>query len=476
MKRPEGSWSVYALWLLPTVLATLFAVATGFNGLYGQDSFEYLRYSRSLHGLIAEGIPAGNFFWPVLYPLSGAFLSFLLPDLFSLQLISLVCYGLTGWFLHRILVRIRPGKTAEAKLLVMLFFFLSPFILRYAMTVMSELLAMFLVCASLYSYLAFLNKRRPGHFLLLITAGLAAGFTRYPAFIILAPAIVHAFLIFLRKFHAGYFALTVVMSAILVFAELGLHGRWTTSVFGQPHFTGWSVCNFFRSSFETTDGHLVYRFPNILYVFSNTVNPGFIFAGAILAVMFRRADADNVFLKVLSASFLLYALFLAGLTFQNDRVLLLSFPLVIILFSGPFIRAAGYLSRLRRRYVVLIILLAAVIQAGLFYRAFRPFYGNSRTAKILAEEVRRYPGRTVYTFNAEQALEAYKVGNTVISLYPAKLDSFQVHALVLFNPAAFSTQWKGYNPMTNWETLNTDYRLKTLKILPDGWLLCEIRN
>jgi hypothetical protein len=474
MKTPQRSRPLLITCIIPVVMAALFAGLTGFNGLYGQDSFEYLRYSRSLHSFMAEGIPPGIFFWPVVYPLSGALLSFLLSDTLSLQLISLVCYGFTGWFILRILLQINPGSPRLLKVYVVLFFFLSPFVLRYAMTVMSELMAFCLISAALYAYFMFFVDRHPKYFFWMVSAAVAAGFTRYPAFIILAPPLVHALILFLRKFHPVYFVLTVAAAGILLVAELSLHGRWAGSVFGQPHFAGWSVMNFFRTTFETSDGHLEYKLPNILYVFTNLVHPGFIFAGAVLLLMLRKADAGSLFFKILLGSFFLYSLFLAGLTFQNDRVLLLTFPLVIILFSYPFIRLSSIIARLHGSYIVLIILLAVCIQTGLFYRAFLPFYKNSRTAKILAEEVKRYPGRVVYTFNAEQALKAYGVGNPVISMYPDKLDTFRINSLVLFNPDGSAGQWSGYNPMMNWEKLNTAYHLKKLKTLPDGWLLCEI--
>ena len=75
-------------WILFPVLLLIFNLLTGFNGLYGQDSFEYLRYSRELHEYLSGGELPGTFFWPVLYPLSGAVVSFFLPDVLSLQVVS----------------------------------------------------------------------------------------------------------------------------------------------------------------------------------------------------------------------------------------------------------------------------------------------------------------------------------------------------------------------------------------------------
>ena len=67
------------LWIVLPVLLLIGNLLAGFNGLYGQDSFEYLRYSRALHHYLSAGVLPGPFHWPLFYPLSGALLSFILP-------------------------------------------------------------------------------------------------------------------------------------------------------------------------------------------------------------------------------------------------------------------------------------------------------------------------------------------------------------------------------------------------------------
>ncbi|MCW8823527.1 MAG: hypothetical protein OQK63_05540, partial [Ignavibacteriaceae bacterium] len=77
--------------ILPSIIFLVLLIFFKFNGLYGQDSHEYYRYSKDIIKFLTGGPLPANFHWPVLYPLFGAILSFVIPDpLLCLQLISFV--------------------------------------------------------------------------------------------------------------------------------------------------------------------------------------------------------------------------------------------------------------------------------------------------------------------------------------------------------------------------------------------------
>ncbi len=89
-------------YLIPTVIFFAVIFIWKFNGLYGQDSHEYLRYSRSLSLFFSDGKTLNNFFWPVYYPLSGAILSFIkFSNILSLQLISLASFLFAIFYVKR---------------------------------------------------------------------------------------------------------------------------------------------------------------------------------------------------------------------------------------------------------------------------------------------------------------------------------------------------------------------------------------
>lgn len=58
------------------VLFILIHLILDFDGLYGQDSYEYLRYTKALHFYFKTGIPPGDYFWPLFYPIIGSIFSF----------------------------------------------------------------------------------------------------------------------------------------------------------------------------------------------------------------------------------------------------------------------------------------------------------------------------------------------------------------------------------------------------------------
>jgi hypothetical protein len=531
MKRGSGfTFSEFPVWIIPPMLLLFFALASGFNGLYGQDSFEYLRYSRAIHTFLTQGTYPGTFFWPVLYPLSGALLSFILPDILSLQLISIVSYGFTCFFLGRILQHLYPGKQKETRLYIMLFFCLSPFILRYSLTIMSEPMTLLFITAFFYYWLVFTDGKRQKYFMGVVFFGCAAVNTRYPAFIILIIPFLHSVFNFFRRFNPIVFAASLVI-VLLIF----LPGIWMKivepgSILGRSDFLYWSWINYFKRSFITTDGTKIYMLPNICYVFKNLIHPGYIFAGLLFLFFIRKEETRSLFFRILLLVILVYALFLAGLPFQNDRVLLLSFPLVVILFSCSFItltekyslhlqsqypessfslsrrgsqkkrevsqkidnlcinfaklcdklcatlRETAIFRPLRPYLKHLVIISVIVVQMILFYGSFRPFYRNNKTTKTIALKMLEYPGRKIYTFNIDMALKGYGVTNETVNLWSNKIDFFEPGGLVLLNFADSQNQWKGMNPMLNWERLTKTHHLKVVESFPEGWNLYEITN
>jgi hypothetical protein len=462
------------LWVIAPVLLFLFNVTIGFNGMYGQDSFEYLRYSRALHDYFTEGVLPGQFWWPVIYPLAGSLFSFFLPDILALQMVSIIGYGMTFYFLQKILLRIHANKASVVNLYLLLFFFLSPFVMRYSSTVMSESLATAFIVGFFYFYLLFIENKNHKHLLLAVFFGCAAINTRYASFMVLVVPGIHTLYLFTRQLRIKYLVYIILIVMIFFVPDFYLHLYQPGSISDQPHLSHWSFLNYFRRSFSTADGLLSYRFPNIAYVFSNLFYPGFIFAGGLMLIFFRLKTISSVFMKIIAATILFYALFLAGLTFQNDRILMLTFPCILLLLSGTYLELSEWVKRRKAFYFRIMVILVIIIQLGLFYRAFKPFYENSKTIKTVSERMLQYPDKPVYTFNIDMALKAYGVKNEIISLWDKKITDFQPGSLVLFNYTNTAEQWKSMNPMLNWEELHRAHQLGLLENLPGGWQLFEI--
>ena len=101
----------------------------GFNGLYGQDSHEYYRYSKAITNFFKTGSSPGDYFWPVYYPILGSFFGFVIGNLFSLQFISSLSLSGSLYFLFKIMKEIF-GEQKNLSLYILITFLLSPFVFR----------------------------------------------------------------------------------------------------------------------------------------------------------------------------------------------------------------------------------------------------------------------------------------------------------------------------------------------------------
>ena len=63
-----------------------------FNGLYGQDSYEYCRYSNCWKLFFTTGQKPSDFIWPIYYPFIGSLFALVFKTHFALQLISIFSF------------------------------------------------------------------------------------------------------------------------------------------------------------------------------------------------------------------------------------------------------------------------------------------------------------------------------------------------------------------------------------------------
>lgn len=467
-------------WYIGFLIAlVVFVLLSGFNGLYGQDSYEYLRFTKALVLFYKSGISPGGFFWPLLYPITGSVLSFVFGATFSLQLISIFSLVGSAVFLEKINRLLYPEKAGQGKVYVFLAFMLSPYILRASLVVMSDMLCVFMITGAWYCLFKYRSLPSNKYLIWFSAFAVAAITTRYAAIVVLfIPLVVVAYhIINDRRWKVA--AISIIVWAIVILPYYLLHRHLPFAFIKNDWLTTWSFANFFRSDFITDGGGIAhYNTWNVIYVFYNLAHPAFCFAGILFTVLslkyLKKMRAEVIFTM---ASIVLYALFLAGIPFQNLRFLILSFPLVVVLLYPAFIRIINYLCEGRgmgKMKVNAIYLIAAVIQIALFCRVLMPFYHDSKIEKQLTAVILQYPGLPLYTFSVDGALKAYGVSNTIINLYDVKLDTLKQapgEKLVLFNEKQWAEPWRGKNPMLNWNYIKHTFTLTKVKDLPDGWQL-----
>ncbi|WP_157821885.1 glycosyltransferase family 39 protein [Tenacibaculum sp. Bg11-29] len=476
MKSNKLSISFYEiciLFLIPFLFLFTLRII-GFDGLYGQDSYEYLRYLKVIKEYIGTGAHPKSFYWPVLYPFIGALLSFLIEDnIFSLTLLSCISFFITCLYTLKT-IRILYPKTQVSFLYVLIFCSFCPFLLKMGLIVMSDAMAITFVVLSFYFFFLFYyNNTSLIPVFIFITC---AFMTRYPSIFVTLPILFFCSYLVIRRKKWKPFIISLFFSFVITIPFIIFQRDELFKATSNSFLNSWSIQNFFSRSHVTVDGVNTYLFPNIVYVFYVFFHPGFIFIGVLLS--FFAIKNHKLLLsfpqKLLGISIAIYILFLAGIPFQNPRILALTFPLVLLLFFPFFSNFIN--TKSIKKFIFPISITAIILQFFLWKKTFNSILIRSNIEKEITVMLKPYQGNTLYSFDLDIAIQGrglnFEYRNMFISLYK------DIHKkdLILFDPLRYSYQWKNKNPMLNWEFIHSNYELKVLETNPNGWKLYEVNS
>ena len=399
----------------------------------------------------------------------GTVIGNVLTALWSIVFLAFIGLGVLMLKLVR-----RQGLTGHvADGLVLLGIGASPFLMRHAMVVMSDIPALSLVMAG-FACVVFARERRPAwwYFSAALAWGLAMAM-RFAAVPVVVAALV--FLLLNRLPGAARRG-----SAVLLVVLAGVAGilctfrpDWLAAQLVGTPLEDWSALNLFRAELHSDDGVLHYRFPNLIYVLSIAVHPGFLPIGALLLPFFRREDLRSFISGLAGTMLVVYLLFTAGLPFQNDRVMLMAQPLIVLVLAPAFGRAwVWYESHALRPTLLSVVI--AVAQIGLFVRAISPFIHSAEIEKDLAAVVGSMDAHHVYTHGMGPALSNYCPGTEVTELWYGRIERFEPGALVLVAPQNLEEQWQGLHPWENWVRV-WEQGVERVEERPDGWVIVRVR-
>ncbi|MCG2610858.1 glycosyltransferase family 39 protein [Flavobacterium sp. SM15] len=458
--------------LLPLLLWIVAYFGFSFDGLYGQDAYEYLRYTAALRTFLESRTPPGDYFWGVYYPILGSLLSFVLPSsTLSLQLISVGSLLLSGLYLKKIIQRVYKQKNGTV--VPLLFFILSPIVLVHSILVMSDMLACCLTILAVYHLLYFIEKVDSKRFLFGSIFVALAVLTRYASIVVLFPFCVMAFyqLLLHRKFKTLIISILIVGLASL--PHLAIRSQNSLQFLSHQWLQSWSFTNLFQSHFITIDGEIQYPVINMIYSLFPFFHPVFLVFGLFLFGYFikKRTFWLSNYQKLFLVSIVMYGLFLGGIPFQNKRFLLLCFPLVIV-FLFPLIKQL--MTQFKNKKTVVGCIIIIQISIGFYYA--KPFYQRNKLEQTIAKELKPFQGNTLYAFDIDIALKGRKLDFNYKSLWKEKLQQFDKNALLLVNEKQLQKQWQGKNPLHNWETLQKQYKLEKINAFEGDFNLYRIGN
>jgi hypothetical protein len=465
--HPATAWAALLL-----LIMLLLRLITGFNGLYGQDSYAYLLQSQAWQDSFRGGPHPPPFFWPEGYPVLGAIAGMAMPVGTALQLISMLSAVATLYFCIRLGRELFPSLRQQGAILFLLVG-LSPWGLRSGMLVMSDSLGVALLAAAGWWAWKYWKE---GQWAAMAAASLALGLAvsvRYP---LALPGLLPVTLL-----AAGAWKRRDVR-AVLFPALIGgvagghflLHDGMQGGLIGH-HFLGeWSLQNWFRRDFNMQDGQFHYRMINIFYALGAFWHPGLVGLGVValpLGVVWKTFARERR-LQVMALTAVVYLLFVAGIPFQNPRFLLPVLPLVGLIYLPVPGKAA---EKLGRKWMLVAGIAVAITHLTLMGFTSRKLLTSSRLEQEMANWPAPGVNKVVYTFGMDGALKVYRPDLKVVNLWDAPLQDAQAGAWLLFNEEAFREQWQGKNPMVNFDMLREKYDLKELKTYQGGWVWYEIR-
>lgn len=466
----RNSFSYPAIVIVSAVLICLFfRFVVGFDGLYGQDSYEYLRYANSIKTYLTKGISPGDYFWPLWYPITGVLVSFIVQDMaLSLQLVSALSLAIVVLNSSKIIRLLNPGLNNRMNnLYSILFIGLSSYVFRLGFIVMSDMLTLAFVVTCFYYLITATSSLKFHHILLGFVLASLACMTRYPAFIIVAPMCIYTGWVFIRKNKNWYYIIAVlIISLVPLIPHILIRYNRVTAFIHHDWLTLWSIKNFFKSHFVSQDGASTYLLPNILYSFGGLFHPRYsLFAIFLLVAGFRKIRWNRITL-VITISITTYLFFIAGIPFQNNRFLLLGQPLLmIVIFSAAYHLIHPWKSTVK----VTMIALTLVVQTTLLPLGFYSVFVRNRFERNLHQYLKTINSPSIYTMDVDIALTGRGYPSPIYNIFTQIYPDPDTTAIIIYNEKSFNRQWKGMNPAINWNNFNRSFELKEIKHFSNGY-------
>ncbi|MBQ4821773.1 glycosyltransferase family 39 protein [Aquimarina sp. MMG016] len=447
----------------------------GFDGLYGQDSYEYLRYSKAIQIYLEGGQHPGSFYWPVLYPFLGSLFGYVFGNIaFGLHFLTVISFSISLIYLYKTIQLLYPEKSSSVFYYVLIFGLFSPYFLKSGLVVMSDILASMFVMLTYYYF--FKSYQKKNSFASVFIFATCALMTRYATLVITLPVILYITYLVIKRQNFTDIFIGVFFSILICIPFIILQNDNLYEGTSNYFLNSWSFATYFSSSYETVDGLQTYRFPNLIFVLYILTHPGFIFIG-ILLIVFTLKTSINGFShlqKVVLIPIIMYLAFLAGIPFQNIRILGLLFPLVLLFFYPAFIELTSI--KLITQYKQVLGRTCIIIQLLMWSYTFNNVFKRTLFEKQLANSMSFYQGNTLYGFDFDVSLQGRGLDFKYQNMYNDLYVDYKENELVLFNPTLFTKQWEGENPMKNWEYIKQFYNLKTLENFDNGWSLYQIKE
>ncbi|MCB9169498.1 MAG: hypothetical protein H6597_06270 [Flavobacteriales bacterium] len=457
----------------PIVLAWSWVSWQGYQGLNGQDAHDYhliaQGYATWMHGGGARPAMVEH---PHGYPIAGVLLGGLLGStLIGLRAISACSLLLLAGLMIHLVRRARWDRGASIAL-VLTMTASAPFLLRYALTVMSDLPGIALVFGAYVCCLHWIAGGADRWLVLSLLVAALALTVRLATAPMLCALVAGVLILRIQDPGKRRLVLTLVMAVSALFAAAWSFWPRMHIAPLRPLLGDWSLLALFERVHRSDDGLLRYALPNVLYLLKVAVHPGFIPLGIVLLPFARRKDLNTPEARLALWPMLGYLLFIGGMPYQNDRVLLMAQPFVAVLFFPAFGRAWARLVGARVRWAITLIVVMG--QLALSMRAVRPFVRQAQLERELAGRIQMRHPQLVYTHGMGAAFRDLCPDVPVRELWYGVVEDFQSGGLVVVQPLSLEQQWQGEMPWINYRHA-LGQGLTYAALDPEGWVVQGVK-
>jgi len=503
------------LFLAALALRLALVIHYRFDGLYGQDAFEYFKYGRELWQAQGRVPLPGRVYWPLGYPYLMA-LSFLVTGVRPLggQWVSLLAGSavvpLTVLLARDLLVRSGLERTAaqRAGLVAGVLVLVCGQLVQSSLVVMSDAPGVFWATLSAWALVRAEGTRRPPWLVLAACALAVAVMTRWENGLLILPW--SLYWLFDERCnsverqgiaplpHASrstfYVPVAVALAAAgLVFAPQAVQSVADPgSSVGHAWLQGWNPANALLRDFVNADGIFHYRWPVALEYAQPAFHPFFlfpIFTPALLVGLWVLWRGVTVWRRLAGAALLLigwplaqYA-FLAGIPYENARFGLAFFPPLAILVG---LGANALWAAAPRWGRAVLVLAGAIGLVGTIWWGWRttlnsPIGIKQADLDTIAWVQSRVPADSrVLAFGLTATLEFYtpltvrEFFNETPETLAALLADGRPTYLIL-NVGSVETQWQGRAPQINLHWLRDGPGLEEIG-QRNGYTLYRVRQ
>lgn len=463
-----------------------------FDGLYGQDAYDYYNYAVSVRAGLAQGQVFPPFFWPVGYPLHVAAASWMVGvQPLAGQIVSVIAGALiaplTFALAREAWLPVNPQRARRAGVIAGLIVAMAGQLMISSLSIMSDATGLAWATASAWLTLRYARTLRPATLLLASVTLSVAVITRWVFGLLALPWVTCVVLAWRRAwpsiglrraFLLG--VMTVAAGGVLVGTQL-LSGDSHT---GDLQVVGWDPTNAFRSEVVNTDGTFRYALPIGLFYLQPLVVPSYLFPLLVpvwLVGLWSLGQPLAPVRALLIGWPLIGYIFLAGIAWQNPRFALAFFPPLAVWAGLGFDHAWEGRPGLRKGLLGLTVvaLSGSLIWSGRVVNNFVQVKNVdlARTQRV----VDQLPaGARVVTFGLTLTLHHY-TDFDVIEIYnetPASLldrvcgpDA----AYVYVDVANLEQQWRGLSPQINYHWLRDERGLELIDQF-NGYTLFKVRS